>query len=422
MSTLVPTNLAVFDSPPSSIAISEFFDEELSPVNALDMNSSLEFVSPPYSNRMKAIGEMYLYARLQLLKKDLKPYTSEDKIEGKFANNILFSLFKSAKILINNVIVCEIPNCFHYKNFFEAMLNYSSDSLQNQHNLSGVNVPGNTSDDKFYANSRIFDLHGRLNLVPTHKYIIPNVSVTVKLEFNPNSIIINEQTKTIGSETKTSSSTVKIFEIKLYMRQYVLRDSFNIALENSLAKSNAIYNFNCGKIITQTIASNTTSINLPSMYIGLRPKILCFAMVTNNQFIGDYSLDSYLFETYDIKSFNFLINNNSIPKTPYKLNFSNEQKLFARALASVYSSLGIRGENNSIILSRDTYEKLFIIVEDITEGSFGLTDLVSPLEFVNVGVNIEFAKALESPLTLMIYMLTSSQFEINKARNVSVIY
>lgn len=423
MSIFIPNEINLFSTPPTAMVFKSYYDEELTPLNPIDMSSGVEFHSPGYSHICKSFTDIYIHFQAQLIKDDDKLYTSVDKFQPRFINNIGSSIFKSARIYLNNVLAYSIDNLHHYKAIFEASFNTNVVSASSQYSSCGL-FPHELYSKltNLSLNSKSFDIYSRLNLINVPQLLLPNVSVTIRLEFNTMESFIFENTYDDNSTKKSTKSKAKISEMKVYMRHYDLHETIDKQIEINLAGRHANYQFKAAKMTYFTIPANQSNVHLGNVYSGITPEFIACAFVPNTSFTGDRNSDTFEFNHFNTSDFCFLINGNRFPRIPYKFDFSEEKTSYARAFSNLYSSIKLRGNNKSSLISRENYLKNFIIVEDVTTGQHALTNLNSVVEHASVGVSINFHKALEKSITVILYMLIPSKISISKTREVMVHY
>jgi hypothetical protein len=415
---LVPIPLNVFTVSPTDTNFLGSTDHEISTVNSIDLkaNSSVEFNCLGYGNSVKALNEIFLLCKMQVLKSDETSYTASDTSQPRLSNNVLFSLFSQARLYLNNQLVVAHDTAFSHKEFIETTLNFGESAVM-AHLVNQGMYPLTESEKLkgLSANSAIFDVYGKLNLCPTHKLLVPNVGITIKLDFNPiNKIIV---------ESSSTSSTIKIHDLKLYIRHYELRDSALFKIETRMLNTPAVYEFQKGQLFAVTIPANVSQMSFPSIFNGLRPSLLLACFLPQKNFVGDKTLDAYQFKPNDVSTFHFLVNQESYPKLPYRMSFTETEKCYSRVFANSYRNLGVRSENDSVLLSKSNFETdLFFIIEDISNHGRALSGLKDPIEFASVGFSVTFSKQLEAPLTALIYKLDISKFTINGGRLVNVVY
>lgn len=273
------------------------------------------------------------------------------------------------------------------------------------------------------ASSSEFDIHGRINAINLDKLLLPNISLNIKLEFNTLSTIIveNEYMDSSSKKTKTSSS-LNISDVRLFVTTHEISEALNLRLESLLSKKNiAMYHSKNGKIQYSTIPQNSSNYHNTSLYSGIAPEFVCCFLVPNAIFCGNGS-DCLEFTPHDLSEFNFICNNENYPRTPYKLSFKSNSKLFARALSHMYISISKRNKNSSSMINKENYEKHMIFCEDLSTGRTSLLNLNDKLQHANVGVNCVFSSPTKEPLTVVLYLLIPSKFTASSDREINLSY
>lgn len=408
----------LFSSNPYSIIYESTETDEIRPLNPVTFSSPVEFYSPPLAKSMKNISDIHVYGKIQLLKHNGDLYKESDVIQPRLTNNILTSFFKAVKMSVNNVPVFSNDNCYMFRDIIESYFNHSPASVLSQMEIGGLYENDNKLKE-VSKNSRIFDLYSKLNFINTEKLLIPSCSISIRLEFNSLDFIIIESE---SSDKKQTNSIIQIHELSLFIKRYNLRESYLFEIERQLTKTPAIYETRKTVLIHFLVPSKTTVLNLTNLYNSLRPDFAIVCFLSSKQFNGDRMTDSLVFKTYDIKSFSFLLNNKSFPKTPYTFNFSDKEKCYARALSDLYSAIQLRNKNESVLVSKDNYESRFFIACDFSSSEHALLNINSPLEFSLLGVNCVFNKAQEDSLIGLLYLLVPTKFQINSNRMVEVVY
>lgn len=414
MSLVLPNNLDFFSTSSVSFAFNQIYDESLLSITPLDTQSVLEFLINGQKNLARSLTDLYLHMKLQILKADGTEYKTSEK-QPRLLNNILSSLFRSAILSVNNKIVYQCENLYHIKQYIECVLNYSSHTALSQGACSGFYPIENIDKfEKIYANSAIFDVYGRINLLNTHKLLLTNVPFSVKLEFNDKKIYLLEN---VSSE-KTNSQ-LKISDVKLYVKTYELKESLSKQIEMRLQSIPAVYDHKSVKIVYVNIAKGSTSYQSNNVYNGIHPEFLVGALIPNSAFNGNGESNTFEFQHYNTKEFAFFVNNKPHPQNPYRFTTG---KCYARLLSDIYTSLNLRQVNKSIIVNRENIDKLFLFTQDVSSSAHAMSNIRSEIQSSNVGFSIIFSEALEQTLTFVLYLLIPSSFSINKDRNVSINY
>jgi len=425
MAEYVSPSLDLFSNNPYQLAITETEEEELSPLSTLDLQNSVEFLCHGYASKMKMLDEMYLSCTVQLTKADGSLYAETDALQGYLANGILTSLFKNCSVYFNQTLVYNVNQDFNFINFIQDSLNFSEQAVGNK--LSNQGFFTNDQADKLklhVKNSKVVELYSKLNLINCAKFLVPNCSLGLKLGFATSDFFIVEQSQTANDVTTTSSSKLIVKDIKLYVKHAVLRETYLLHLETSLAKGvNAVYEFKYPQIVTSTIPANQSSISVSNVFNGIRPCFVLAGFIPNKDYNGSRSSDPMKFSRHGLKSFNFILNGQRTPKKSYEFVINDQESKYARAFNSLYSSLGLAHENTSNLVNRDNFltDYCFMCC-DLTANGNGLSSLNDPLEMVTVGFDAAFDAPLANSLTAIIYVLLPRKVEVQAGRTVNVVY
>lgn len=137
---------------------------------------------------------------------------------------------------------------------------------------------------------------------------------------------------------------------------------------------------------------------------------------------GDDTTDSFKFKHYNLSNFNFVVNSQQTPRIPYKMSWKEGEKSFSRVFYDCYNAINLHHMNESILLSKDSFEKMFLLAYDLTPSMNALSSLNSEVSFANIGVDMIFSESLKESLTLLLFCIVQSKFQINSQRHCEVIY
>ena len=86
-----------------------------------------------------------------------------------------------------------------------------------------------------------------------------------------------------------------------------------------LEVADSVYPFSRTDIRTFNIAEGNFGINLEDMWQGEVPSRLVVGMVKSQAFNGDYNLNPYHFEHFDVSNIGFFVNGESTPRPSFKI-------------------------------------------------------------------------------------------------------
>lgn len=419
----VPPELDIFTSRPFQLAVEKWEDVGLSPINNLDINSSIEFFCNGFTNQMKSLSEMYLVATLQLVKSPSGELIKSEDLQSRLLNNTLLSLFKSCSLYLNRTLVVSMTENFGITEYIGNCLNFSSHAAETRLSIQGYYPPSQDAVlDSQLSNSKQVQFMAKLNICNTEKLLVPSVSLGLKLDFQTPAFYMIER-PAAGSKTATSTK-VNISDVKLFVRHFTVRAPFLLHVETMLAsKYKACYEYHGFTVVNTTIPAGQSSYSNFSLYNGLKPGLLLLAFLPNKTYVGDTAADPLVFTSHNLSEISFAINNEEVPRGGYSITATTGQSKYARLFTSLYSSLGMSSENTSASVNRETFiTRHFFVVQDVSAFSSALTTLKDGLEVVNIGINARFSVALTAPLTALLFLLLPHKIEIDSARTVNVVY
>lgn len=415
---VLPNELNLFDTRPLMMAVTGSEILETSPLNSLDGNNSIDYTILGYLDKFKDLQSIHLKLKLRVLKKDGKPYTVADTDQPYLIPNIGSSIFKSCFISIQSTPINGFENSYNYKDFLECSLSYNKTTLSTRFSAQMYNGDETEATlKKAIANSATFEIFTKVNVGSVTKLLLPGVSLSLRFVLeNPDFFFMEDTTK--------SDSILKILDARLFCRHISVDNSFMLSVEKKLLSNNNIcYQYRRPVIITNNVPAQISSINLPAMWTGMKPSLALFFMVKHSAVSGSRKLMPYKFENFNISSFSYVVDGALLPPNSYKISVDDADKSYSQIFARLHESLGYGNADRSCVISSDNYKNSFFIVgEDLTRFGTANTEVLDPLSQVTLGVQASFSKALESPITVFLYLLIDTEFQIDKNRAVTLVY
>ena len=148
------------------------------------------------------------------------------------------------------------------------------------------------------------------------RLILPGVDIDIKLwptrdEFR---LITHPQ----GLKCKLNIEEIYLDVCKVSVSPEVMM-GHNAGLE----VADSVYSFSRTDIQTFNIAEGNFGINLEDMWQGEVPSRLVVGMVRSQAYNGDYNLNPYHFEHFDVSNIGFFVNGESTPRPSFKLDVGN---------------------------------------------------------------------------------------------------
>lgn len=179
------------------------------------------------------------------------------------------------------------------------------------------------------------------------------------------------------------------------------------------------YPFQRTDIRTFNIAQNSYGDTLQDIWQGKVPSRLIVGMVKSSAYSGDFSLNPFHFEHFDVRSIGFYVNGEPTPRPPFKLDI--EECDYLQGLISLYRVTGKLNENTDIGITRESYKDGYTLVgfdvDPTTSADFRYLGV--PKEG-HTRLDIKFKSYLKDPVTVILYATFPETVEIDEARNVKI--
>ena len=121
-------------------------------------------------------------------------------------------------------------------------------------------------------------------------------------------------------------------------------------------------------------------------------------MVKSSAYSGDFSLNPFHFEHFDVRSIGFYVNGEPTPRPPFKLDI--EECDYLQGLISLYRITGKLNENTDIGITRESYKDGYTLVgfdvDPTTSADFRYLGV--PKEG-HTKLNIKFKSYLKDPVS-----------------------
>ena len=431
--------IALFSRPPVNVAEDRISWHEVRPSYMSNADySSINFSIIGNSLQYVKLSDTELYVRINIEKEDGTPFTTTNdngdtlpagaQETGAPIDFILHSMWSSVDIKLNKNLISESVTNYMYKALLEALLTYDDNTKRIQlANVGFSEDSGGFSQTnpkappynhglktcfKWFKEHGVVEFVGPLmsDICNQDRLILPGVDIDIKLwptrdEFR---LITHPQ----GLKCKLNIAEIYLDVCKVSVSPEVMM-GHNAGLE----VADSVYPFSRTDIGTFNIAEGNFGINLEDMWQGEVPSHLVVVMVRSQAYNGDYNLDPYHFEHFDVSNIVFFVNGESTPRPSFKLDVGNG--IYLQGLNSLYKITGKTMENSDIGITRDTYRQGYTLI------GFNVDPTTSP-DFCYVGkpreghtkLEIRFKNGLSAPVTLILYATFPEIMTIDQARNV----
>ena len=434
-------DIALFSRPPVNVAEDRVSWHEIHPSYMSNAEySSINFSIVGNSTQYVKLSDTELYVRIAIQKEDATPYKVLDddnkplpinkKETGTPIDFILHSMWSSVDIKMNNNLVSESGTNYMYKALMEALLTYDENTKKIQ--LSNEGFTGDLGNftqinpdsppynhglkvcHQWFKDFAVVEFVGPLmaDICNQDRLILPGVDIDIKLW--PTRDEFRLITHPLGLRCK-----LLIDEIYLNVCKVNVSPEVMMGHDAALEIADSIYPFARTDIQTFNIAEGNFGMNIEDIWQGEVPSKLVVALVKSQAYNGDYHLNPFHFEHFNVSDIGFFVNGEATPCPAYKLDLENG--IYLQGLNSLYKITGKTMENSDIGITRETYQQGYTLI------GFDVDPTTSP-DFRYVGkpreghtkLEIRFKNGLPSPVTAILYATFPEIMTIDQARNVRV--
>ena len=431
--------IALFSRPPVNVAEDRISWHEIRPSYMSNAEySSINFSILGNSSQYLKLSDSELHVRITIQKEDGTPYKIFDEANkllpikeretGTPIDFILHSMWSSVDIKMNNNLVSESGTNYMYKALMETLLSYDENTKKIQ--LANEGFTGDSGDftqinpdsppynhglkirHKWFKDFVTVEFVGPLmaDICNQDRLILPGVNVDIKLW--PTRDEFRLITHPVGLRCKLLIDEIYLNVCKVNVSPEVMM-GHNAALEIA----DSIYPFARTDIRTFNIAEGNFGMNIEDIWQGEVPTRLVVGFVKSQAYNGDYHLNPFHFEHFDVSDIGFFVNGEATPRPAYKLDIKNG--IYLQGLNSLYKITGKTMENSDIGITRETYQQGYTLI------GFDVDPTTSP-DFHYAGkpreghtkLEIRFKRGLPTPVTVILYATFPENMTIDQARNV----
>jgi hypothetical protein len=275
-----------------------------------DNPAQLEFNCSGHSDHYIDLNATRLLLQIKLVNTDGTDLATADNNAVGCVNNLLHTLFSSLSVSLNGKPITLHETNYHYKAYFENLLNYGSDASDTHlvSNFWFIDSPGELPSNSGYitrltylGTSNTIELYGRLHadLFNSDKMLINGVDMNIKLTRAPHAFYLLGLT----DDTKVR---IKILDATLFITQVELKPPLLLAHANVLAmKRKAIYPVTHSQIKTFTASSGARQVSVDNAFLGPIPDRTIITLVKNTAFVGSVRTNLFPFHHFDMTHFVF---------------------------------------------------------------------------------------------------------------------
>lgn len=413
----------LFSIPPTdTTAESSFYTEYKPTINIMDSDAKLEFRITGNSNQFIDIYDHFLHVTIKVVNGDGSDLKDNDVST---CNNLLHSLFQQPDIYLNNKLISNANHCYAYKAFFETLFSYNKEGMETSGacSLFFKDTQEGVLDDRndgykrrkdYISSSKIVELVGklRLDIASQQRYILNDTNLCISLTRNSDEFCLLWEPSTAASAS-TLNPKIKFLDASLFVRKHVLYPSISLSVQKHLQNGlSAHYPLMNSDVKQFTIPSGNQSFIEENVFMGNVPGRIIMGLVSNAAFNGDYKLNPFIFQHFNINYVSLTVNNIPIPMKAMILDFKKQKCLLPYYL--MLTSLGLSDDKEGSIISRDEFSKGYtFFAYDLNHSQRNDSALVLE-NSGSVRIELRFGTALAEAVNLLVYFESQGVLTIDK--------
>ncbi|MEW8548440.1 MAG: hypothetical protein AB2693_33475 [Candidatus Thiodiazotropha sp.] len=424
----IPSELALFDLPPTLTAVQDAYFAEIRPLSQISNDVPIEFRIAA-SNTLDYL-DLYgsqIYVKLKITKSDGSSLDGSSKVGP--ANLFLQSLFSTVEVTLQNKVTLTCSNN-PYRAMIQTLLNYGSDAETSQLTTMLFNKDSSEAIDdcdttgsndglvertSYVSLSKFLDMQGGLyhDFFQMKRYLLNQVDVKVKLYRSTPAFCLL-------SNTPSADFKIDISDVCLLARKIKVNPAVIVAHSEMLNTTNAKYPFTRTDCRMQSIPQGSSSFHWDNLFQGQKPDRVVVCFVDSAAVSGQFGKNPFNFQNCGIKHITLFADGMPTSGAPSKLTFNpTKGSTFVRAYTDLFQNYGKWKNNSGNNISREDFENGYCLFTFQLQPYFdNRDDYLFLLKTANVRLDVEFSQALTKTLTCIVYSENSAIFEINKERDI----
>src|SRR6266851_1799017 len=429
------SELDLFTVPLTNAQIDQATYAYYQPLAPLANADTIEFIVPGTGSDYIDLSRTVLEITGKLTKVNGAFYAVAD-IMNFPVNNFLHSLFKQCDVSLNDHQISKGSQTYPYKAYLEKLLNFSTNTKTSSLSTAlwyddtpgefegTVAAAGNVNANEggkvrgeFTSNSKQLEMLDKLHIdiFNTGKYLLNNVTLRIKLTRSPNTFYLMKTAAAIEGVFTITKAALKIRKVKLTPSVQLAHSS---VLTNMKTAKYPIAN---SEIKTFCITTGANSANIDNIFLGNLPTRVIIGLVDAKAMSGDFTLNPFNFQHFNLNFMALYIDGVMIPSRPYQPDFANNQYL--QCYQDFLEGCNKWGNDKSNGINRSAYGKgntLFIL--DLTPDLSAASGHFNLLKQGSMRLELRFNVALAQNVNVIIYGESENLIQIDSNRAISLDY
>ena len=343
-------------------------------------------------------------------------------------NGLFFALFSQLDCYLQGILVSSSNTNYPYKCMMKSLLNYGQDAKTTQltstlfykdhsgHMDSLTSNTGLYERKKFIGNSKYLDMEGPLfhDLFEMDRYLLNVVDVKLKLYRSKPSFCLMSDDANADFDIVIEDIAVKVCKVKV-------NPAIIYSHSQALKSKPAMYPYTKTTVKHITLMSGSTNVVLENIFQDVKPTRIIVGMTSTNAVNGDYKLNPWNFQHYDLQQLTMYCDGIPVNGVPLKLDF-NEDKGATNVAAYVklFEHGGTLTTDAGNDITRSDFNNGYALFCFDLEPHFSNVKYLSLVKQGKVRLECHFGTPLPETVSLLILAENCGYFEITESRQIKV--
>ena len=416
----VDTGLDLFSVPPTQTSVESGVWVEYHPLATLS-GGPIEFAISGSGEEYVDLSQVYLHVKAKITRGDGTDLQANEPVGP--VNLWLHSLFSQVDVSWNDVLVSPSQNTYPYRALLETLLSYGNETKYSRLTASmfykdtagHMNVTNNNNNTGLHRRktatqlSQTVDMVGKLHTDVTqqNRYLLNGVDVKVRLVRSKNSFSL------MGHGGNLTFKSV-VRHASLFVRKCKLNPAVMVAHAKALQSGTAKYPISRVSVSAFSIPQGNLAAVQSNLFLNQLPKRVIVGLVNSAAFNGNYNLNPFNFQHYDLNFLALYVGGVQVNAKPLTPDYQNQH--YARSFFSVFSGTGIATADSGNGISYSDYPNGYCLYGfDLTSN---LHDGQQLIRTGSLRLELKFSNALPNSVHVVVYSEQDSLIELTRNREV----
>ncbi|KAH7706449.1 hypothetical protein AAVH_26325 [Aphelenchoides avenae] len=326
---------------------------ELLPQSGVDTNTSTYEFRVHSDNRWLDLSKTYLYLQLQVLKKNGNAYVplhATNDAEVSVVQSLGQSFVQQLKLSINGTEVYDSTKLYPYVSYIKSLLQCSPVVKETSLAFSGYFEDTKKQDktsngwmtrQDLIEGGKLCEFRSRLDfdLANQSLYLLNNLDVVFKIYRNTDKFLVHSL-RGAAPHVDPNEYHVQVHKIRLHVKAVDVQSSLNLAIMKTLANTSAKYPMRRTAAQSWFLTPGRREYT-QNVFTNIIPRTFICAMVAGRAYDGEYNLDGFNFEHFNVENVNVIAGGVSFPTVPYNMNWVQEHAVWARPYMDMLEAYAI---------------------------------------------------------------------------------